>query len=141
MKGTKFFAVLVTLTLMFGTMVPYAFAATYYYVGKSGEYPYMTISDAFTALKSDVGGTLVGNGEFIIQVQDTATYTETVTLDGLTTTPVDTLTLRKDPSLSGRPTIDATNASPKGPAVKITTVAYVTIEGFTLKADQNVGFE
>jgi hypothetical protein len=93
-----------------------------------------TISQTFTDLKTDTGSTLQGKGEFIIQVQDTATYTESVTLDRLTTTANDTLTLRRAPGLTGRPTIDATFES--GEAIKITTVAYVTIEGFVLKADQ-----
>ena len=98
---------------------------------------WQTISKAFADLVTNEGGTLEGKGKFIIQVQDTETYTESVTLGGLTTTANDTLTLRKAPDLNGRPTIDATRKS--GEAIKITTIAYLTIEGFELKTDQNVG--
>ena len=147
MIGKNLLVALVTLTtiVMFGTMISYAFADTYYYVRQDApdnigvpngdpsnpDDCWRTISQTFTDLKSNVGGTLVGKGKFIIQVQDTATYSESVALEGLATTSVDTLTLR---SLNGRPTIDATNQS--GEAMKITTVAYVTVEGFELKTDQ-----
>jgi len=158
MKGTKFYGIGIALTVCVLALlstggagfISDAWAETNYYVRQDApddagvpngdpsnpDDCWQTISKAFAVLVTNEGGTLENKGEFIIRVEDEGVYEESVTLDGLTTTSADTLTLRKDPSLNGKPTIDSTVQS--GDAIAITTVAYLTIEGFILKANQTI---
>ena len=140
MKAIKSLAALaiLTLILMSGTTISNAFAETYT-VGKSGSGEYGTISEAFAALKYATEGSIAGKGDYVIEVQDAEVYYESVVLEGLVTTASDTLTLRGIPEPNSRPIIDATNQS--GEAIRITTVAWMTIEGFELKTKQNAGNE
>jgi hypothetical protein len=104
-----------------------------------------SINAAFAAVKSRATP-----GPWIIQVDDEATYDESVNLFDFQTSSTETLTLTKAPWLVGRPTIYPTqpkkralliNGLPPGrgeplpgqPGQSARRVTYLTIRGFTLK--------
>ena len=107
------------------------YADTTYYVSQTAEGAYRSISAAYSALLAKTGGDLIGKGHHIIQVQDSETYDESVYITGLKTTAADTLTIRKDPNLSGRPTLFPSTAGAR--PLKIHDVAYVMVSGFVFK--------
>jgi hypothetical protein len=58
------------------------------------------ISDALNAIKADGH-----DGPWVVQVDDTARYDDSVTVWGFKTNATTTLTIRKNPALKGRPTV------------------------------------
>ncbi|MCX5643647.1 MAG: ankyrin repeat domain-containing protein [Phycisphaerae bacterium] len=90
------------------------------------------ISDALKAVKTDAH-----EGPWVIQVDDTATYDDAVTIADFRTNASATLTIRKNPALSGRPTVYPTAAGKRafnigGDGQKDGNNSYVTIQGFAM---------
>jgi ankyrin repeat protein len=90
------------------------------------------ISDALNAIKKDGH-----DGPWVVQVDDTATYDEGVTISDFPTNASATLTIRKNPALSGRPTVYPTAAGKRafnigGDGQKDGNNSYLTIQGFAM---------
>ncbi len=90
------------------------------------------ISDALNAIKADGH-----EGPWVVQVDDTATYDDSVTIWGFKTSASSNLTLRKNPALRGRPTIYpsaqgklAVNIG--GDSQQDGENSYVTVQGFIM---------
>jgi len=90
------------------------------------------ISDALNAIKKDGH-----DGPWVVQVDDTATYDDAVTISDFPTNASATLTIRKNPALSGRPTVYPTAAGKRafnigGDGQKDGNNSYLTIQGFAM---------
>jgi ankyrin repeat protein len=91
-----------------------------------------SISDALSAIKADGH-----EGPWVVQVDDAATYDDSVTVSNFPTNASATLTIRKNPSLSGRPTVYPAAAHERAFNIgrddqKDGNNSYVTIQGFTI---------
>jgi hypothetical protein len=90
------------------------------------------ISDALDAIKTDGH-----DGPWVVQVDDTARYDDSVAVVGFKTNATATLTIRKNPALQGRPTV---YPSAQGKAALYIGAdsqldgenSYVTIQGFSM---------
>ena len=116
---------------------------TYYHVAKAytdpqPHYYYSSINNAYKALLNDSGGTETSPGELqgpvIIQVEDANVYEESVYISNLITTSTATLTVQKDPNVSGNPTIYPTEDAAR--PIEVNGTDFVTISGFIFMNNQ-----
>ena len=137
--------VLAVIIVLVGFNMP-AYSGTYYYVAQTfgstngivndSANPWNTIQGAYDQLVQNENGSLSGKGQFIIQIRDSAKYSESVVLgtggNELTTTSNDTLTICRNLNLAITPVI---NGGVSGPAIKVGhgsqndgNVSYLTID-------------
>ncbi len=134
----SFFSIAIFLMFMLLVATP-AFATHYLYVSKTGSdpgvmddpsLPWLTIQAAVNAIPGD----LVADGNsYIVEIQDSETYVESVTISGKTTDATHTITLRgqegQTPTI--RPLI-------YNNAINISN-SYITVHGLIILSNRNFG--
>ena len=135
-RNKKSFVSITILMMAMVLVATPAFATHFLYVSKTGSnpgvmdnpsQPWLTIQAAIDAIPSSLGE------PYIVQVQDSGTYNEQVTVSGKTTSVTNTITI---PAQSGQtPTISWSVNSQY--VIKIDGVDYVTLEGLKITSNSS----